>query len=90
MQFKDLVKECKVWLDLSTYCNASCPQCHRTDKNGLDKVEWLPLVKWSLEDFVKKIELLSSDEAVYKACQEGGSKLAKDFDTAVTSFIDQL
>ncbi len=36
----------------------------------------------NLEDFVKKIELLSSDEAVYKACQEGGSKLAKDFDRA--------
>ena len=31
---------------------------------------------------IKKIELLSSDEAVYKACQEGGSKLAKDFDRA--------
>ena len=19
-----------MWLDISTYCNASCPQCHRT------------------------------------------------------------
>jgi len=24
-----------MWLDLSTYCNAACPQCHRTDANGL-------------------------------------------------------
>lgn len=41
------------WLDLSTYCNAGCPQCHRTKKNGLDKVDWLPLLQWSIEDFQK-------------------------------------
>tara|TARA_B100000900_G_C20571446_1_gene713410 strand:+ start:685 stop:1476 length:792 start_codon:yes stop_codon:yes gene_type:complete len=54
--FRDLVSHasCNIWLDLSTYCNASCPQCHRTDQNGLGKVDWLPLIKWSLEDFVKK------------------------------------
>lgn len=39
------------WVDLSTYCNAACPQCHRTNPNGLDKVDWLPLVQWSLEEF---------------------------------------
>ena len=42
-----------VWLDLSTYCNAGCPQCHRTNPNGLGKVDWLPLVQWSLEEFKK-------------------------------------
>lgn len=40
-----------VWLDLSTYCNAKCPQCHRTDPDGLEKMDWLPLVQWSLEEF---------------------------------------
>mgnify|MGYP003653383322 CR=1 FL=1 len=40
-----------VWVDLSTYCNAGCPQCHRTNPNGLDKVDWLPLVQWTLEEF---------------------------------------
>lgn len=40
-----------VWLDLSTYCNAKCPQCHRTSLDGLDKVDWLPLMQWSLEEF---------------------------------------
>jgi molybdenum cofactor biosynthesis enzyme MoaA len=54
MKFADLTKKCKIWLDLSTYCNASCPQCHRTDTNGLGKIGWLPLIKWSLDDFVKK------------------------------------
>lgn len=39
------------WIDISTYCNAACPQCHRTNNNGLGKVDWLPLVQWSLEAF---------------------------------------
>lgn len=42
-----------LWLDLSTYCNAKCPQCHRTNADGLDKVDWLPLLQWSYEDFKK-------------------------------------
>jgi len=42
-----------MWLDISTHCNAKCPQCHRTNPNGLDKVDWLPLIQWSLEEFVK-------------------------------------
>ena len=44
-------KKFKVWLDLSTYCNAACPQCHRTNPNGLGKADWLPLIQWSLEEF---------------------------------------
>jgi MoaA/NifB/PqqE/SkfB family radical SAM enzyme len=40
-----------MWLDLSTHCNAACPQCHRTDANGLGKIGWLPTVQWSFEQF---------------------------------------
>ena len=40
-----------LFMDISTYCNAGCPQCHRTDNNGLGKVDWLPLVQWSLKQF---------------------------------------
>lgn len=43
----------EVFVDLSTLCNAGCPQCHRTDINGLGKVDWLPLLQWSLNDFKK-------------------------------------
>lgn len=43
----------KMWIDLSTYCNAACPQCHRTNPDGLGKAKWLPLIQWSLEDFKK-------------------------------------
>lgn len=40
-----------IWLDISTFCNAACPQCHRTDLNGLGKQDWLPLLQWDLETF---------------------------------------
>ena len=45
------------WLDLSTYCNAGCPQCHRTNINGLDKVNWLQLIQWTFDDFKKAYPL---------------------------------
>jgi len=47
------LKKINAWLDITTYCNAACPQCHRTNPNGLGKVDWLPLIQWSLEDFKK-------------------------------------
>lgn len=43
----------KLFMDISTYCNAGCPQCHRTNPDGLDKADWLPLTQWSIEDFKK-------------------------------------
>ena len=44
------------WVDLSTYCNAACPQCHRTCSDG-SKVDWLPLIQWDLETFKKAFSL---------------------------------
>ena len=44
-------KSLGMWLDLSTYCNAKCPQCHRTDANGLEKADWLSLIQWSFKEF---------------------------------------
>lgn len=51
MSIYDLTKGLTAWIDLTTYCNAGCPQCHRTDPNGLGKVGWLPLIKWDLKQF---------------------------------------
>ena len=44
-------KKLDVWLDISTYCNAACPQCHRTSPRTADKADWLPLIQWSLDQF---------------------------------------
>jgi|TARA_B100000085_G_scaffold177625_1_gene161910 MoaA/NifB/PqqE/SkfB family radical SAM enzyme len=53
--WKDLYDSHKltIFVDISTYCNAGCPQCHRTDfeNGGLRKVGWLPLIRWSLQEF---------------------------------------
>jgi len=46
-------KKLKVWLDISTYCNTACPQCHRTNAKTLNKVDWLPLLQWSFNEFKK-------------------------------------
>lgn len=46
-------KDLSLWLDLSTHCNAKCPQCHRTNPDGLQKVDWLPVIQWPIEDFKK-------------------------------------
>tara|TARA_Y100000289_G_C3911729_1_gene145055 strand:+ start:128 stop:970 length:843 start_codon:yes stop_codon:yes gene_type:complete len=56
-KFIDLLEEGKLrmWLDISTYCNAGCPACHRTDRisGGLHHEKWLPMVQWSFEQFKK-------------------------------------
>lgn len=52
-------KEIKITVESTTYCNAKCPQCSRTNstygtnENPLDvgKVPWLPLNSWSLKEF---------------------------------------
>ena len=66
-------KGIKVFLDVSTYCNAGCPQCHRTEPNGLGKKDWLPLIRWDLETFQKAFppeELQHID--VFKFCGTWG------------------
>ena len=42
-------------LDITTHCNAKCPQCARTDHSsgGLKRYQRIPLVHWSLEDIQK-------------------------------------
>lgn len=43
----------KVFLDISTKCNLKCPQCHRTDPNGLGPVSWLKPSDWTIDIFKK-------------------------------------
>ena len=59
------IKRLKPMVDLSTYCNAACPQCHRTDQEDISKKNyWLPLVQWSLETFKKRFP--AQDFYLYK------------------------
>lgn len=46
-----------MWLDISTYCNAACPMCHRNKNNGLQDQDWLPLVQWDINQFKKAFPL---------------------------------
>lgn len=54
-QYKDFYNEglLHLWIDICTFCNAGCPECHRTDivSGGLGKVDWLPLIQWNLDQF---------------------------------------
>jgi MoaA/NifB/PqqE/SkfB family radical SAM enzyme len=50
-------EDIEVFLDVSTYCNAGCPQCHRTSEDGLGKIDWLPLIQWDLKTFQKAFPL---------------------------------
>lgn len=42
-----------IFVDISTACNAGCPQCHRTEMFGTRTADWLPVFSWSLEDVQK-------------------------------------
>ena len=90
MRFKDIASNYKVWLDLSTFCNASCPQCHRTNTNGLGKEDWLPLVKWSLDDFTKKFPKGSMDSVFqFDICGTWGDPvMSKDIGKISKYIID--
>jgi MoaA/NifB/PqqE/SkfB family radical SAM enzyme len=54
--YADEINKIKLTMDVSTYCNAGCPQCHRTDPNGLQKADWVPLIQWSINQFKKAIK----------------------------------
>ena len=61
-----------VTFDITTYCNAGCPQCDRTSKTGgLGKRDWIPLVQWTAEQFKKAIQ--PEDFKYIKTCMFTGS-----------------
>jgi len=69
-------RQLTMWLDISTYCNAGCPQCHRTNPNGLDKIYWLPLVQWSIDDFKKAFPISSMSRiAKFDICGTWGDPM---------------
>ena len=83
--------ELSLWLDLSTHCNAKCPQCHRTDADGLQKVDWLPVVQWSYEDFKKALtpKTLSHIERIDICGTWGDPMMNKDIFKIVKYIMDE-
>ena len=45
-------------IDISTFCNASCPQCHRTNQANIqEKQYWLKLIQVKLKEFQKRFPI---------------------------------
>ena len=77
-------------MDISTYCNAGCPQCHRTNPNGLDKQDWLPLMQWSIEQFKKAFpkETLKNIKRFHFCGTFGDPMMVKDILPIIKYIID--
>ena len=84
-------KNIEVFVDLSTLCNAGCPQCHRTSVNGLGKQDWLPLIQWSLAEFQQAfpIELLKNNIQMFSICGTWGDPVMnKDIRQIIKYVVD--
>ena len=70
----------EVTVAITNFCNAGCPQCHRTNPNGLDTVHWLPSVSWTLDEFKNAYspETLSNINIVEFCGTWGDPVMAKD------------
>ena len=79
-----------IQLDTTTYCNAKCPMCHRTNPNGLDRVDWLPLTQWTLDDFKKAF---SPDDlkliALFSFCPTWGDAIMSNHTKSMVEYIFQ-
>ena len=75
---------------ITNRCNARCPQCHRTDINGLGEVEWLPIISWSIEEFKKMFPVHALDDVIeYSFCGTwGDSMMAKDIEKICHYIMD--
>ena len=82
------IKELCVFLDLSTYCNAGCPQCDRTDTQGLGKEGWIPNEMWTI-DRVKRAYPLGMDIFRATLCSTWGDPMmVKDIDQIIYHFLE--
>jgi len=75
---------------ITNLCNARCPQCQRTDINGLGVVNTLPLVTWTLNDFKKRFNVdCMKDISEISFCGTWGDPLmTKDIESIVKYIID--
>lgn len=65
-------------LSITTYCQAKCPLCARTDVNSMQMVSWLPLVHLPVESIKKNIDqyrTLNSKTTTIQICGDYGDPL---------------
>lgn len=83
-----------IFVDISTACNAGCPQCHRTEMFETRTADWLPVSTWSLEDVQKvyRKELMIGDNPFIRRveiCGTWGDPLmCKDFREIIEYFLE--
>ena len=85
-------KNLEIFVDLSTLCNAGCPQCHRTSVNGLGKQDWLPMVQWSFQEFKSAFpsELLKNNVSAMSICGTWGDPVMnKDIKEIIAYVVEQ-
>ena len=73
---------------ITTHCNAGCPQCQRTDPNGIKKSGWLPLISWTVEDFQKAVPRPELYEHIIFCGTWGDPLMNKDL-AKIVSYITQ-
>ena len=75
---------------ITNLCNARCPQCQRTDINGLGTRKSLPLTTWTLDDFKKRFTTnCLKDISEVSFCGTWGDPLmARDIEPIVKYIMD--
>lgn len=90
----NIFNEITLVIDITTYCNAKCPQCARTDINGLGKREKLPLINWSLDEvkkFYPKEELHKCNIKSITLCPTWGESMVNpDIYEIIKYFLENL
>ena len=76
--------------DITTHCNAKCPQCHRTNRKGLDRNERVPLVHVPKEKIFKAFTpgLLSRIDRLALVPTWGDTMMHPDIYEIVEYFLD--
>ena len=81
-------------IDVSTYCNAKCPQCSRTNSKGLAKKDSLPLINWTIEEVKKyypKKELIDCNVKSITFCPTWGESMVNpDIYAIIQYFLENL
>ena len=78
-------------MELTTFCNARCPQCSRTSaENNVQKKEWLPLIQVSISQFKSWFspEDISHIRNFHMSGTYGDPGMCKDLNKIVAYIID--